>query len=306
MPRNIAVLSASGSAALADIMRNIHNRCPLIPVVVMPIPVQGAGAYQTIIERLKLVEQMNFGVCILARGGGSIEDLWNFNEEALARFIADMHVPVVTGVGHETDTTLVDFVADVRCATPTEAAVRVTPLLTDMLVDVENRRGRLGELVSQRLTYEKTNLAHKKASYVLTHPGRLYQQDMLRLEQNTARLNDIGRRLVLREGQLLAQKKQKITTMAMNFSHQEKVKVARKNDRLQHLTDWKVEHEKQHYASSVSRLDLVSPLKILVRGYSIVTHDNKAVSSVTQVHDGDRVSITFSDGTADAVIDQKG
>ena len=125
-PSRIAVLSAKQGAALQDVLRTIHLRFPFTQVVIFPIPVQGNGAYKEIMKTLKYVDALRFNTIIIARGGGSIEDLWNFNEEELARVIYDLKTPIISGVGHETDFTICDFVSDYRAATPTAAAIKAT------------------------------------------------------------------------------------------------------------------------------------------------------------------------------------
>ena len=137
-PSKIAVLSAYPSAALADIIRTIHLRFPVVRVIVFPIPVQGKDAYLEIIRTLRYVDTLGFSEIIIARGGGSLEDLWNFNEEGLARAIYQCKPPIISGVGHEVDFTICDFVEDYRAATPKDAAIKASTELFELRQAVDN------------------------------------------------------------------------------------------------------------------------------------------------------------------------
>ena len=157
-PKGIAVLSAKQGAAVQDIVRTIHLRFPFAKVIVFPIPVQGKNAYLQIIETLKQVDTLGFDTIILARGGGSIEDLWNFNEEDLARCVFACQTPIITGIGHETDFTICDFVSDYRSATPTAAAVKATPDQKELRVYQENLQRQLLYKMKHRLDVQRQYL----------------------------------------------------------------------------------------------------------------------------------------------------
>lgn len=187
-PRRIGVVTSPQGAAYQDILRVLRKRYPLAEVVLAPSLVQGAEAPRALVRALRQLERLgDIDVILLARGGGSIEDLWAFNDEGLARAVAASTVPVVTGVGHETDFTIVDFVADLRAPTPTAAAALVVPDIEDLRQQVEARQHRLGELIGQRLAHWRSRLAQQERLLHLHDPRR-------RLAEERQRVDDLVRR----------------------------------------------------------------------------------------------------------------
>ena len=152
LPRRIGIVTSPTGAALQDMLNILRRRYPLAEVIFAPCQVQGAGAVDTIIEALYALYETDVDVIIVARGGGAAEDLWTFNDERLARAVFASPVPVVSGVGHETDTTLIDFVADVRAPTPSAAAELVSPDMIELIDDIRQLRNRLNAAMTQRLT----------------------------------------------------------------------------------------------------------------------------------------------------------
>ena len=166
-PSRIAVLSGYPSAALADVVRTIKLRFPVVRIVAFPIPVQGKDAYIKICRMLKYVDSLNFNTIIIARGGGSLEELWNFNEELLARAIFECKTPIISGVGHEVDFTICDFVSDVRCATPSEAAMFATPNQKELKKHLYELQQQLTYRMKQYLHINQQKLDRLKNSYFL-------------------------------------------------------------------------------------------------------------------------------------------
>ena len=190
-PSKIAVLSAYPSAALADIVRTIKLRFPVVRVIVFPIPVQGKGAYLHIINTLNYVDSLGFNTIIIARGGGSLEDLWNFNEEALARAIYNCKTPIISGVGHEIDYTICDFVADCRCATPTAAGIKATPDLVELKQNVNNINYTLNTLIKQKITLNKQMLNKLNSFYLFKNPNKLFEDKKVKIDYLSDRLKDV-------------------------------------------------------------------------------------------------------------------
>ncbi|WP_285946115.1 exodeoxyribonuclease VII large subunit, partial [Thomasclavelia cocleata] len=190
-PSKIAVLSAYPSAALADIVRTINLRFPVVRVIVFPIPVQGKDAYIHIIRTLNYVDTLKFSTIIIARGGGSLEDLWNFNEEGLARAICNCKTPIISGVGHEVDFTICDFVADYRAATPTAAAIKATPDLIELKQSVNNLQYKLNTLMKQKITLNEQLLRRIKSFYLFKNPDKLFEDKKAKVDYLYDRLNDI-------------------------------------------------------------------------------------------------------------------
>jgi exodeoxyribonuclease VII large subunit len=280
-PHNILILSARQGAALQDTLRTIHKRYPIAHVGVLPIPVQGKGAYEQIIKALQFADaRIVSDVILLVRGGGSIEDLWNFNEEALCRCIYNMRTPVITGVGHETDFTLVDFVSDHRSPTPTGAAVDATPDIHEMENDVLVRLNRINQIMHQRMVYERERLNRYSQHYIFKNPSLMYENELMRLDQAKNRLHHFG------------------TEFVSDHRHNIQTKVTR----LNYIMKTTMTKYRNDYAKNVEKLDLVSPLKLLSKGYSIVMKDDEVVESVTSLKKDDAVTIQFKDGKKDAII----
>lgn len=323
-PKNIAVLSAKQSAALQDVLRTIKQRFPSVPIYIFPIPVQGKDAYKHIIAMLKAVDKARPSTILLCRGGGSIEDLWNFNEEELVRCIYQLQTPIITGVGHETDTTLVDFVSDLRAATPTAAAVASVPDAKELSNNVLMKKKRLHALMSYQLDNKKTILQHVLNSYVFKNPGYLYENELLHLAHNRDALGHLGEKLITDRQDSLQRNKQKLIQLSHDFinnnnsiiqnkkaalqlqmtryTKNEEYRLARNSDNLQTFIQDYLKEERHHYLASVTKLDLVSPLKILNRGYSIVLKNNQVIEHASQLSSGDHVAIEFADGRKKAII----
>lgn len=257
-PRQIGIVTSPDAAALRDVLTTLKRRMPSIPVIIYPTPVQGKSAAESIVRAVSIASQRaECDVLILCRGGGSMEDLWSFNEEIVARAIAGCSIPVVSGVGHETDFTIADFAADRRAPTPTAAAELVSPDRTTLLHKVQQTIHRLERQMNfglQNRMQRLDILAHR-----LIHPGERIQQRKTVLEHLRLRLQGtVNQQLVMRQTQL-----------------------HRLSQNLQHL----------------------APQHVLNRGYSMVQNKAGAViHSHSQLHAGERVSITFAQGGAEADV----
>ena len=279
-PGAIAVLSAKSGAALQDTLRTIHMRFPVAKVFIFPVPVQGIDAYKHIIATLKGVDRIGFPVVLLVRGGGSIEDLWNFNEEALVRAIYEMKTPIITGVGHETDFTLVDFVSDLRAATPTAAAVAATPNEIEMREDIHMHRDRLNQVIMMRVKLEREHLDRALHHYIMKNPEHLYENEWMRLNNAKDHLAHFGKQFVSTQSQEIETR-----VRQMDYAMQARMKSARYD-----------------LSKKAEKLDLVSPLKILSRGYAIVKKEETVVESINALKTNDQVTIQLQDGTKEAII----
>jgi exodeoxyribonuclease VII large subunit len=207
-PRKIGIVTSLKAAALQDILNTLRRRFPLAEVVIAPASVQGDEAVPTLINALKLLDQeIKPDVILLARGGGSMEDLWAFNDETLVRTIAALETPVVTGIGHETDFTLADFVSDLRAPTPTAAAEMVTPNLSDIQVSLQNLSQRLQNAISNRLSTQRDRL------YQLTHRLSL-SSPINRVNIARQRLDELSRHLELHLTHNIQQKHSKLELLA--------------------------------------------------------------------------------------------
>lgn len=282
LPKRIAVITSPTGAVVEDVAKTVERRLPQAQVVLLPAVVQGDGAVPSLLKQLDRVDQLGFDTAIIGRGGGSIEDLWAFNDEALVRKVAALKTPIIASVGHETDNTLVDLVADQRAATPTAAAELATPITKQNLIDrVLELSSRLN-LAGQKLIQQKQqDLKYVIDRPIMKQPDRLYaayQQEVDSLEK----------RLV----QAFSRK-----------TDQAKYQKQALTERLANQQSQLLRPYKERLSLAAAKLDLVSPLKILSSGYSIVKDpEGRVVKSKNDLATGQHVSLTFSDGQRQAEI----
>ena len=301
-PTKIAVLSANKSAALMDIIRTIRLRFPVVKIVVFPIPVQGQGAYQTICKTLRYVDTLHFSTILLARGGGSLEDLWNFNEEALARTIYSLHTPIISGVGHEVDYTICDFVADARAATPTAAASLATPDMADLQQTVDRIRYNLQTYIKQKVELKRKALESYQSFYMFQNPEKLY----IDKKAQSLVLEDQLKSIYFR---YINQYKQKVQLTNQSFHHQtslfilsQKNIIRQETKQLEQLITMRMDKDKNKQRTMQSQLLALSPLATLQRGYAIVKKEDTIIRQIGQLQKNDEVEIMVSDGTIKAII----
>ena len=265
LPRHIGVVTSPTGAALQDILQTLSRRLPILRVTIAPTPVQGAEAPPGIVAALRHLNQLeDLDLIILARGGGSIEDLWAFNDESVARAIYNSRVPVISGVGHETDFTIADFVADLRAPTPTGAAELATPITAQELsLSLRSASDQLDARLNELLSSARQSLALAQAELRRSSPRAFLQNALQRLDETQARLERLG------HNQLEA-----------------------RNLRL---------------ASSVSRLNALSPQAVLRRGYAIITdqHSGVLISRASQTQPGQELLLRLQDGLIPAQVTAK-
>ena len=191
IPKRIGVITASTGAAIKDITSTIKRRFPICEILLFPSLVQGENAASDIVKNIKNAENYNLDVLIVGRGGGSIEDLWPFNEEIVARAIYNCSIPVISAVGHEIDYTIADFVADLRAPTPTGAAEMAVPNINDVIRHIEQLKIRARENILKNVNYQRLNLDAIKNSFVLKNPLILYESKKQRIDINSERLQNI-------------------------------------------------------------------------------------------------------------------
>jgi exodeoxyribonuclease VII large subunit len=189
-PDKIGVITANTGAAIKDILTTIKRRYPIAQVILFPSLVQGDNAKEDIVKNIKLANNYDLDVLIVGRGGGSIEDLWPFNEEIVARAIFESNIPIISAVGHEVDYTIADFVADLRAPTPTGAAEMAVPNLVDLIKHIEQLKIRLNESVLKQYNINKIYLDSLKNSYIIKNPLILYENKKQRLDLLNEKLNN--------------------------------------------------------------------------------------------------------------------
>lgn len=297
IPKTIGIITSTSGAAIQDILSTLARRFPLAKIIIYPSEVQGATAPQQLINALLYANATpRCDVLILARGGGSMEDLWAFNNEQLARQIAASAIPIVSGVGHETDFTIADFVADFRAETPTAAAIAVTPSTLELLNTLNNTISRLRTAISRQTQNHQLNLKHllDKVSSP-RHAIVSYWQTMDYLERQlstnmTQLINHKRNQLNLCFAQLRA--KNPITQI-----EQTQIRLNQIIIQLNQHIRTKVQQLRFQMTSNLSTLHAVSPLATLERGYAIASSNNKILFSAHQVTIGDSIEVRLAKGS---------
>ena len=281
IPERVGVITAPTGAAIRDIISTINRRFPLTEVILLPSLVQGEGAKEDIVRQIKRAEDYNLDVLIVGRGGGSIEDLWAFNEEIVARAIFDCPIPVISAVGHEIDFTIADFVADLRAPTPTGAAEIAVPNKADVINYINQLSLRSRKAVGNILELKKKRLDNIKSNYILNNPLDLYSAKIQKLDYLT----------------------ESLVKNYKNIIDKEKIKLNNIKTRPLFSNPLVIlDKTKQKYALLLSKLDALSPLKTLERGYGIIKLNEKAVTSIKDLKKDDLINIELKDGSREAII----
>ena len=302
-PRRIGVITSPAAAALRDVLTTLRRRMPAASIVLYPTPVQGEGAGQRIAAAIDTAStRAECDVLILCRGGGSIEDLWAFNEEVVARAVARCNIALVCGVGHETNFTIADFAADARAPTPTAAAELVSPNAAEL-------RGRLAALRSRmwRALLRLVERRMQQADYLarrLVHPGERIDSQRRQLSQLAARVTRVMAQAIQEFGLRLELLRHKISASALDF---EALGVRHRNlaGRMAVTAARNLELRASVLERLAAQLHALDPQRVLERGYSfVVTADGKIVRDARQVHAGDEVTLAFHRGEALARIER--
>lgn len=302
MPERLAILSAKQGAALQDVLRILHQRYPLVRRDIYPVPVQGRDAYKYIVETLRQVDQLGYSTILLVRGGGSIEDLWNFNEEALARCIYDLKTPIITGVGHETDFTLVDYVSDLRAPTPTAAAVAAVPSQKELLSHLENKIMQLSNVMRKTIYLEKQKLEQYTHSYVFTDPSRIFETKFMKLDNVHLKLNNYKIRIKQKSHYEMHKKVIQLNTLIKQKQLIETKNISNKQELLKNCFENYLKNKKTSFSYCIEKLDLLSPLKTLQRGYIISKKNDVIIKSVKDLHTDDTITLVYADGEKEVIV----
>lgn len=302
MPERLAILSAKQGAALQDVLRTLHQRYPLVRRDIYPVPVQGRDAYKYIVETLSQIDQLGYSTILLVRGGGSIEDLWNFNEEALARCIYDLKTPIITGVGHETDFTLVDYVSDLRAPTPTAAAVAAVPSQKELLSHLENKIMQLSNVMRKTIYLEKQKLEKYTHSYVFTDPSRIFEIKFMKLDSVHLKLNNYKIRIKQKSHYEMHKKVIQLNTLIKQKQLIETKNISNKQELLKNCFENYLKNKKTSFSYCIEKLDLLSPLRTLQRGYIISKKNDSIIKSVKDLHTDDTITLVYADGEKEVIV----
>ena len=311
-PKHIGVITSESTAAFQDILTTIQRRAPVSQVSLIPATVQGDTAPKTLIEALQSTLNYNnlnpdnaFDVILICRGGGSIEDLWAFNNESLAREIFDFPLPIISGVGHEIDFTIVDFVADLRAPTPTAAAELVTEYYFQLNDRLEEWKASLGYLVQSRLTEKSQTLLFKSQN--LKSPLTMLKEQSQSLDNIEMRLANTVQGIInnaKQNFQLATSQIYQSSTLQRFENYEDRIKTNLRslNFQMKNLIDKK----KLMLESITTNLNAISPLAVLDRGYAIVMNENgQALKSSKDIKVGDTVTTRLGDGEFTSNVSKK-
>lgn len=275
IPKRIGIITASTGAAIKDILTTIQRRFPICETILFPTLVQGENAKDDIVKNIIKAQDYDLDVLIVGRGGGSIEDLWPFNEEVVARAIYDSKVPIISAVGHEVDFTIADFVADLRAPTPTAAAELAVPNMSDLRKHIDQLNIRLNESIYKKVNYLKLYLDSLKNSFVIKNPMIMYENKKQSLDLINTKLNDLMLGKVDKYKNEIEKIKKSYVLTNPKLLYKDKI------INLKNIID---------------KLELLNPLNILSRGYSITYFNDKALKSIKKINKEDILNIRLKDG----------
>lgn len=310
LPSRIGVITSPTGAALRDILTVLKRRFPSTPVVIYPAKVQGADAPGELRHALNLaVKRGECDVLILARGGGSLEDLWAFNDEALARAVHACPIPVVSGVGHEVDFTIADFVADLRAPTPSAAAEAVSPDGAEWLERLVRLENRLGQRLQSRLAHDKRVLSFLEKRLETQHPQRRLQAWMQRLDELEPRLHRALRARIATGRERLAVRIQRLERQhPAGRLGPLRDRALQLHARLHTAMGRRLETQNNRMAQASRALETVSPLSTLQRGYAIARRqrDGLILRAARDIRPGERMETRLAEGTLVSVVESGG
>ena len=260
MPSKVGVITASTGAAIRDIVSTIKRRFQICEIYLFPSLVQGENASKDLVNKLLQADNYGVDVIIIGRGGGSIEDLWAFNDEELANTIYNAKTPIISAVGHEVDFTICDFVSDLRAPTPTGAAELAVPNMSDIMINLEHLKIRLNESLNKKIDYNKLLLNNLKNSFVLKNPMLLYEN-----------------------------KKQNID---LYF------------EKLNNMMNYRLERTNTKFSNLINKLELLNPLSVLSKGYSVTYKDDKVIKDASKLKKNDSVTIRLYNGLFEAKVEE--
>ena len=281
IPRKIGIVTASTGAAIRDILTTIKRRYPVCETILFPSLVQGSDAAQDIVKKIEIANTYDIDTLIVGRGGGSIEDLWPFNEEIVARAIYNSKVPVISAVGHEVDFTIADFVADLRAPTPTAAAELAVPDINTIITYLDTAKSRSYNTLLNIIENNRLKLHKLEDSFVLKRPTAIYEVK----EQNLDNLID------------------KLNRIIKVFIDNSKVELFKyQNSYVFNNPEIIYKFKKQNLENIIGKLEVLNPMNTLKRGYAIIKKEDNVISSINNLNKNDEIKINVSDGIIDAKV----
>lgn len=284
-PEKIGIVTASTGAAIKDIISTIKRRYPICKTYLFPSLVQGENAADDIVNKISTAQLYDLDILIIGRGGGSIEDLWPFNEEKVARAIFSSKIPTISAVGHEIDFTIADFVADLRAPTPTGAAEMAVPNITDVVKHINNLNIRINESINTKINYQKLKVDSLRNSFILKNPMLIYENKKQKLDLLLENLNK---------------------NIFINLSNKRLLIDNFKNNYIIKNPNILYEKQKDKLLNIIQKLELVNPLSILKKGYTLTYKEDKLIKSVKDINKDEIIKIKLHDGLITSkVIDKE-
>lgn len=280
-PKRIGIVTASTGAAIRDILSTINRRFPICETYLFPCLVQGENAPSDIVSKIKEADNYNLDVLIVGRGGGSFEDLNCFNSEEVARTIFDAKTPIISAVGHEIDFTIADFVADLRAPTPTGAAEMAVPNILDLTSIINQFSIRLNESILKKVNYLKLEMDSIKGSFVIKNPYLMFENKRQTLDLKEEKLKEILLKKINDKKIIMEQIKKNYILNNPNVI---------------------LDNYKKEIRTNIEKLQLLNPLEVLKRGYSITYLDDKTIKTIKNVEINENIKIKLSDGIIKAKI----
>jgi exodeoxyribonuclease VII large subunit len=299
-PHTVGVITSPTGAAIRDILTTLKRRYPIANIMVIPALVQGEQGAASIVKAIEQANQsQEIDVLIVGRGGGSIEELWSFNEEIVARAIFASRIPIISAVGHETDTTIADYVADLRAPTPTGAAELAVPHIDELIERVLTRQTRIIRKIKEKINVQAQRYDRLSKSYAFKYPQRLYEQKVEQVDKSTELLQRAAQALFLNRNEGYIRTKRRLERNNLNMLLQTSVLQQSKTEKALNraFANLLLAKKKEHQRVNVA-LDALSPLKIMDRGYSLVyNEDDHLVKSTEQIRLNDNIKIKLVDGS---------
>lgn len=279
-PKTIGIITAPTGAAIKDILSTIKRRWPITNTILFPSLVQGASAAPEIVAQIKKAQEFDLDVLIVGRGGGSIEDLWCFNDENVARALYDCKIPIISAVGHEIDFTIADYVADLRAPTPTGAAEMAVPNQTDFYHYLNQVNLRLNKAMNYYIKNNRERLENLRNHYILKNPISIYQIKEQKFDILYEKLYLVMNGILTNERTKLTQKQEQVKTVTVQY----------------------LEKIKNEYLSLLTKLEVLNPILTLKRGYSITKINEKVITSIMEIKKNDKIIVGLTDGSVTATV----
>ena len=283
IPQRIGVVTAPTGAAIRDILSTIKRRWPIAETILFPCLVQGENAADDIVKQINKAQEFELDVLIVGRGGGSIEDMWCFNEEQVAYAIYNSKIPIISAVGHEIDFTIADFVADLRAPTPTGAAEMAVPNKNDIINYLNQINIRLNKSILHTISTSKEKLSALSNSFVLKNPISIYEIKEQKFDNLFEKLNIV------------------IINLLKDYRNIYELKFDKLNSNIVKT----LEYNQNKYTNNLNKLEILNPLLTIKRGYSISKKNNKVITSINNINIGDKVDISLTDGKLETTVIKK-